>query len=110
MSRTLLALTILVTFAAGCRQDMHDAPRYDPLEESAMFPRGASAQPLVEGTIARDHLKADELFETGKVDGKVADMFPFPITRTDLDRGQERYNIYCSPCHGRRGEGDGMVV
>jgi len=100
----------LAVLTAGCRQDMHDAPRYDPLEESAMFPRGASAQPLVEGTIARDHLKADELLETGKVDGKVANMFPFPITRTDLDRGQERFNIYCSPCHGRRGEGDGMVV
>jgi mono/diheme cytochrome c family protein len=112
MNKHALALAIgLSTFAlAGCRQDMHDAPRYDPLEASAMLPHGASAQPLVEGTIARDHLNADELLETGKVDGKVSDVYPFAITAADLDRGQERYNIYCSPCHGRRGEGDGMVV
>jgi mono/diheme cytochrome c family protein len=103
-------VAIFATGAAGCRQDMHDAPRYDPLEASAVMPSGASAQPLVEGTIARDHLKADELLETGKTNGKVVDTFPFAITRADLDRGQERFNIYCSPCHGRRGEGDGMVV
>src|SRR5262245_34399258 len=112
MNRHVLALTILVSSAglAACRQDMHDAPRYDPLEASAVLPHGASAQPLVEGTIARDHLNDDDLLETGKLNGQFVDEFPFAITRTDLDRGQERYNIYCSPCHGRRGEGDGMVV
>lgn len=96
--------------AAGCRQDMHDAPRYKPLAASAVFPGGASAQPLVDGTVARDHLKADELLETGRLNGQPVDAFPFAITRADLDRGEERYNIYCAPCHGRRGEGDGMVV
>jgi mono/diheme cytochrome c family protein len=95
---------------AGCRQDMHDAPRYDPLEESAVFPKGSSAQPLVAGTVARSELRDDDLLYTGRVDNKYAAEFPFPITAADLDRGEQRYNIYCSPCHGRTGEGNGMVV
>jgi mono/diheme cytochrome c family protein len=94
---------------------MHDAPRYDPYEESAFLPNHSSAQPLVEGTVARaeakgDVLDEDELLHTGKINGQLADVFPFAITRADLDRGQERFNIYCSPCHGRTGEGNGMVV
>jgi len=89
---------------------MHDAPRYDPLEASAVLPGGASAQPLVEGTVARGHLDDDEQLYTGKVGGKPAETFPFAITAADLDRGQQRFNIYCSPCHGRTGEGNGMVV
>ena len=96
--------------ATGCRQDMHDAPRYDPLEASAIFRNGASAQPLVEGTVARGQLNDDQLLATGKVNGQPGDQFPFAIARADLDRGGERFNIYCSPCHGRTGEGNGMVV
>ena len=95
---------------AACRQDMHDAPRYDPLEASLVFPKGSSAQPLVEGTVARGQLHEDTLLYTGKNGNAPADVFPFAITRDDLDRGQERFNIYCSPCHGRTGEGNGMVV
>jgi mono/diheme cytochrome c family protein len=109
------ALLLLTSGAAGCRQDMHDAPRYDPYEESAIFPNHSSAQPLVAGTVPRleakgDVLNEDELLNTGKINGQPADVFPFAITRADLDRGQERFNIYCSPCHGRTGEGNGMVV
>ena len=89
---------------------MHDAPRYDPYEASSVLPSGGSAQPLVEGTIPRGYLNDDEQLYTGKVNGKPADTFPFPITAADLDRGQQRFNIYCSPCHGRTGEGNGMVV
>jgi mono/diheme cytochrome c family protein len=89
---------------------MHDAPRYDPLEESAVLPKGSSAQPLVEGTVPRGFLREDTHFYTGKVNGEIATTFPFPIMKADLDRGQERFNIYCSPCHGRTGEGNGMVV
>jgi mono/diheme cytochrome c family protein len=95
---------------AGCRQDMHDAPRYDPLESSAIFPNGASAQPLVEGTVARGFLADDELLNTGKVSGQAVNEFPFAMTKADIDRGQQRFNIYCTPCHGRTGEGNGMVV
>jgi mono/diheme cytochrome c family protein len=108
--RSLLAVVLLSGAVSGCRQDMHDAPRYDPLEESPVFANGASAQPLIEGTVARGHLDEDTLLETGKVDGQFVDLFPFAITAADMDRGEQRYNIYCSPCHGRRGEGDGMVV
>jgi mono/diheme cytochrome c family protein len=100
----------LVAGVAGCRQDMHDAPRYDPLEASAILPGGAASQPLVDGTVARGQENADELLTTGKVGGVEADMFPFPITRTDLDLGQQRFNTFCSPCHAPSGEGDGMVV
>jgi mono/diheme cytochrome c family protein len=101
---------LLLTSLAACRQDMHQAPRYDPLEESAVLPKGSSAQPIVEGTVARGHLNDDDLMFTGKIDGKPADEFPMAITAADLDRGEQRYNIYCSPCHGRTGEGNGMVV
>jgi mono/diheme cytochrome c family protein len=89
---------------------MHDAPRYDPLEASSFFARGASARPLVEGTVARGLLVEDELLTSGKVGGALADQFPFPITAADLDRGEERFNIFCAPCHGRLGDGQGMVV
>jgi len=108
--RTLFAVAVLTVSVAGCRQDMHDAPRYDPYEASPVFPGGASAQPLVDGTVARGHLNEDTLLETGKVDGQFANLYPFAITKMDVDRGEERYNIYCAPCHGRRGDGDGMVV
>ena len=103
------ALLVLFT-AAGCRQDMHDAPRFDPLEATTLFHTNASAQPIVAGTVARGQLNADTLLHTGKLDGQDSPVFPFPITRADLDRGEERFDIYCSPCHGRTGDGNGMVV
>jgi len=111
MSRSLAAACLAAVVAlAGCRQDMHDAPRYDPLEASTVLPGGAGAQPLVPGTVARGQLREDELLYTGAIDGEPSAVFPFPITREDLDRGQERFNIYCAPCHGQTGAGDGMVV
>jgi mono/diheme cytochrome c family protein len=108
----LLVLACLVGagLSGACRQDMHDAPRYDPLEASPVFAGGAASQPLVDGTVARGHLRADTHLYTGTVGDEPATVFPFPITAADLDRGQERFNIYCAPCHGRTGVGDGMVV
>jgi mono/diheme cytochrome c family protein len=108
--RRALCVLPLVALAVGCRQDMHDAPRYDPLEYSPVFSQGASARELVEGTVARGTVSDDELLSTGKVGGQVSAAFPFAITRADLDRGEQRFNIYCAPCHGRTGEGNGMVV
>jgi len=108
LALVLTAGTALV--AAGCRQDMHDAPRYDPLEASAFLPAMASAQPLVAGTIPRGGLRQDPWLYTGRVDGQDVTAFPFAITAADLDRGEERFNIYCSPCHSRVGDGTGMVV
>ena len=95
---------------SGCRQDMHDAPRYDPLERSTVFAKGSSAQPLVAGTVARGELREDTHLYEGKAGTQPVDTFPFAIARADLDRGEERFNIYCTPCHGRTGEGNGMVV
>lgn len=101
-----LGLLLLV----GCRQDMHDQPRYEALEPSDFFTDGRSSRPLVEGTIARGHLRSDELLYTGKVDGELSQVLPFPVTDELLARGQERYNIYCTPCHDYAGHGQGMIV
>jgi hypothetical protein len=95
---------------AGCRQDMHNQPRYRPLAPTDFFGDGRSERPVVEGTFARGHLRVDKARYTGKEDGMDVTEFPFPITRPDLLRGQERFNIYCSPCHSRTGDGNGMVV
>jgi Cytochrome C oxidase, cbb3-type, subunit III len=94
----------------ACQQDMADQPRYKPLAPSAFFEDGRSARPLVPGTVAQGHLNEDEHLYTGRVGGKLVETFPFPITRQVLDRGHERFNIFCSPCHGRLGDGQGMVV
>jgi mono/diheme cytochrome c family protein len=102
----MLCLALL----AGCRQYMHDAPRYEAYEASASFPDGAASRPAPAGTVARGWLRDDEALYTGKIDGQAVDAVPFPLTYADLKRGQERFNIYCTPCHGRLGDGNGMVV
>ncbi len=94
----------------ACQQQMADQPRYKPLARSTFFGDERSARPLVEGTVARGHLEADELLYKGTIHGKPADIFPFPITKQVLLRGQERFNIFCSPCHDRMGTGQGMIV
>lgn len=106
----MVALGLALVSLAACRQDMHDSPRERPYRGSDLYADGSSARPIVDGTVARGHLNDDELLYTGKVNGVASPLFPFAITRADLDRGEQRYNIYCSPCHGRTGEGDGMVV
>ncbi len=107
----MLGFALTAVVAAGCRQDMHDAPRYDPLESSDFFANGSAARPLVAGTVARGHLNEDAVLHTGKdAAGLPVAEFPFAISRADLDRGQERFNVYCAPCHGQTGVGNGMVV
>lgn len=108
--RPFAALLLLLAAGAGCRLDMHDAPKYEPLERSGFFADGQASRPLVEGTVARGFLRQDKLLYTGKVDGDFSPVFPFPVTEEILRRGQERFNIYCSPCHGRTGSGRGMIV
>lgn len=103
-------LTVATMTLAGCRQDMHNQPKYKPLRISHFYADQRSARPIVEGTVARGQLDADSYYYTGKVDGKLATEFPFPITQQVLNRGQERYNIYCSPCHSEIGDGNGMIV
>ena len=89
---------------------MHDQPRFEPLEKSAFFDDGRSARPRVPGTVARGEREPDELLLTGKQDGELAASFPFPVTREVLERGRERFEIYCAPCHDRAGTGQGVVV
>lgn len=96
--------------ALACRQDMHDQPKYVPLRGSTFFTDARSARPLVEGTVARGHLHDDELMYTGKVNGQDATMFPARVDAATMTRGRERFEIYCAPCHGRTGQGNGMIV
>ena len=167
----LSGLACLLALAGACRQDMHDQPKYEPLEPSAFFEDGRGSRPPVEGTVARGYLREDAQFFTGRTDGGrtagggqasgsqgqagstalqaqqltnagaasaglntpnagstaagdsvagnpsaagqyqgfVTD-FPVPITEQVMDRGEERYNIFCSVCHSRTGDGNGMVV
>ena len=96
---------------SACRQDMHDQPKYIPLRPSDFFADGRSARPLIEGTVARGHLNDDTLFYTGKgEDGKPSNLFPMPVTKELILRGEQRYNVYCTPCHDRTGNGSGMIV
>lgn len=128
----LLLLTVIGLSAAGCRYDMQDQPRYKAYKKSDFFKDGRASRDLPEGTVPRGLLKADKAFYTGKIanpDPNVVvttttdalgntlvssfpndiDEFPVPVTKELVDRGQERYNIYCIVCHGPVGKGDGMV-
>jgi mono/diheme cytochrome c family protein len=98
----------LVTLA--CRQDMHDQPRYKPLAKSTFFDDHRSARPRVPGTVARGHLPGDPALETGKAGTAFVAAVPVRIDLPLLQRGEQRYGIYCAPCHGQVGRGDGMVV
>lgn len=95
---------------AGCRLDMRDQPRYEPFEESAFFADRASVRPRVADTVARNQLVLDDQLHTGRINGQVADTFPFTVTVAILERGQERYDIFCTPCHGLVGDGHGVVT
>ncbi len=107
--RVVVAVIALMA-AAGCRQDMHDAPRYEAFEASTTFADGRASRTAPTGTVARGWLREDEALYTGKVNGEMVDQYPFAISAADLARGQQRFNIYCTPCHGRLGDGNGMVV
>jgi mono/diheme cytochrome c family protein len=131
-AKLLLSSALLLVLASSCRYDMQDQPKYLAYRGSETFADSLSSRSLVEGTVPRGYLREDAAMYTGKnaggataqpVSAKPGDTskaaaaptndvneFPFPITRDILDRGQERYNIYCSPCHGVIGDGRGMIV
>jgi mono/diheme cytochrome c family protein len=96
---------MLAATLAGCSQQMANQPKYTPLSASSFFDDGRSARPLVEGTLPRGRIAQDFLFLP-----KDSEAFPFPVTQPVLERGRERFNIYCSVCHGLLGNGDGMIV
>jgi hypothetical protein len=119
--RATLALTktlLLLLTAFGCTQEMYDQPRHEPLEASDFFEDGKSARQAVEGTVARGQLWLDDRFFTGESDGEAVQEIPpdprlstpFHVTRETLERGRQRFNIFCAMCHGRAGYGDGIIV
>ena len=111
MHRNLIFAVLAATaFVAGCRQDMHDAPRYEAFEASSSFADNRASRTPPAGTVPRGWLREDEALYTGKVAGELIDQFPFAIAHADLTRGRQRFNIYCTPCHGTLGDGNGMVV
>jgi mono/diheme cytochrome c family protein len=102
--------TALLLALSACRQEMYDQPRYKPLGKSDFFADERQSRPLVEGTVARGMLREDARFYTGKNGAALVTVFPLPVTRPLLDRGRQRYDIFCAPCHDRTGAGNGMVV
>lgn len=117
---------LCAVLASGCN-DMWDQPKATPLSKSDFFSDSQSARPLIKGTVARGELRTDDQLYTGKAvatrlpgdtaavpsefaSGGYAATFPMPVTREVLLRGQERFNVFCSPCHGAGGDGDGMIV
>ena len=110
--RWALASAALVSLAmmAGCRQDMQNEPKMIPQRGTTFFASGRSVRPQVLDTVARGQLDADTYFHTGLINNQEQDKMPFPVTMEVLLRGQERYNIYCTPCHSRVGNGRGMIV
>jgi hypothetical protein len=101
---------LLVLASASCRSDMQDQPRYEAFEENVNYSDSLGARPSPEGTVARGYLRDDEAMYTGMVSKVLLTNPPFPITKEILDRGQDRFNVFCSPCHGMSGLADGMIV
>ena len=89
---------------------MAETGREKPLDQSAFFEDRRLARPLVPGTVARGQLKADAAFYTGKVGDALVEPLPVPLTKDLLERGRDRYEIFCTPCHGRVGTGEGAVT
>jgi Cytochrome C oxidase, cbb3-type, subunit III len=113
----MLAATAMLLLA-GCRQDMHNQPKFIPLRSSEFFPDQRSARYPVDGTVPKldnqaldaAQLTPGDYYLTGKHSATFGNDLPFPLTHEVMDRGRERYNIYCAPCHARVGDGNGMIV
>ena len=107
---SLVPVALCLVAAGACRQDMHNQPKYRPLRATTFFADGSSARPLVEGTVPRGTLQEDTAFFTGKIGNTPVKELPFPVDEHVLSRGQDRYNVFCTPCHDATGSGRGMVV
>jgi len=112
VARLVALLAVALTALAGCREEeMGEQPRYQPLQESNDQPSGSSARQLIVGTKPRGKaVVRDPLYAVTTSTQPEATSFPFPLTERDLKLGQEQYNIYCAVCHGRLGDGEGMIV
>ena len=112
MNRKLPLLAFAALGLAGCHTDMWRQPKTEPLGLSqGLFTDGATSRPLVPGTIPQGHLREDSAFFTGiGADGKWVSKIPLPVNLQLLRRGQDRFKIYCTPCHGQLGNGEGMIA
>jgi hypothetical protein len=109
-SATAALLGCVVLAGCGVRLDMHIQPKMKPLRESDFYADKRGSRPLLPNTVARGELREDTYYYTGMVNGREGDVMPFPVTAEVLQRGQERFNIYCTPCHSKTGDGNGMIV
>jgi mono/diheme cytochrome c family protein len=108
--KIVFSMLLAMTSASGCRQDMHDQPRTKPARPTAAFADGSSARLPPSGTVARDQIVGNEPLTTGTKEGQFVTTYPVAVTKALLDRGQSRYHIYCEPCHGLLGHGDGVIA
>ena len=106
---SVVAALASVAVLSACRLDMQVQPKQNPLSRSDFFADQRSERPPVEGTVARGQLHEDTYFYTGKSGSDPGNYMPFPVTKEVLERGRERYNIYCAPCHSRVGDGNGFI-
>ena len=106
LASSLAATTLL----AGCRQDMHNQPKFYPQRGTTFYADGRSVRPQVENTVARGQLSQGDYLHTGMMNGAEGNVMPFAVNMDVLARGQEKYNVYCTPCHSRVGNGVGMIV
>jgi mono/diheme cytochrome c family protein len=105
-----MPLVLVVLTCSACRQDMQQQPKFPPLARSWFYPDGRSARPVPAGTIAVDEISDNSALTTGYANGALVTTIPIPITASMLQRGRDRYNIYCAPCHAETGDGDGMIA
>jgi mono/diheme cytochrome c family protein len=108
---SLLSVFSVLVLATGCRNEMYDQAKVKPLSEGTFFANGQNARPLPPDTVARGFLREDKAMYAGiGPDGKFVNELPMKVTRALLERGRERFDIFCSPCHGKQGNGLGMIV
>jgi mono/diheme cytochrome c family protein len=106
----LLFFSGLALICAGCRREMYYQPRGDAMKASDFFADGAASRPIPAHTVSQENFHADVSYDTGMAGTNYLAQIPFPVTRQTLERGRQRFDIYCAVCHGRTGQGRGMVV
>ena len=110
MVRKLAGALPLFLLLTACRRDMFVQPKSNPLKASDFFSDGGASRPLPAHTVARGHLETNEAYFAGMIGTNLVTTLPMPVTMELLARGRERFDINCSPCHGRTGQGNGMIV
>jgi mono/diheme cytochrome c family protein len=107
---TIVWIGVAAALLTACRMEMREQPRFEPYEANTFFADGATMRQPVADTVARGQFYEDELRYTGLVNGRLAESFPYTPTVALIERGQERYDIFCTPCHGLTGDGKGIIT